>query len=517
MEKHLIRKLKKYPYIIIYGAGLVGGLAAKRLLANQLDEKIVGFAVSKRDRSVKQDDRIHGLLVYEIDELKGYAENALVLIATMPVLHEEIYRALKDRKFKNVISVTQRLYKSFCRNYIKDFRRKNPASFSQNSAIKILFMASDNSHTSGAFLCMTELCTMLLKNGFSVLVVLPVYGTGEKLLLRHKIPYTYISSNDWGYEISQNNALGKRAEFLIRQFSNCRAKRELVNLINRHSVSLVHCNTTYTYIGAVAAERCKVPFVWHLRENMENQGYRFFCETGALKLIKRSAEVIAVSHYIKNLAVFKDVRSMAVVYDAVEPGKKSLKERNILKEEIVQMLVVGAITPFKGQEDLIRACGVLVRRNVMNFCLKIVGTGESHYIDKLKAMVIEENLIDYVVFYGTSNDVYELYGQADIAFTCGAKEAYGRVTVEALLSGCLVIGVDAGATSELIRDGETGLLYEAGNITSLADCMMKAFLYPEDSGRIAKKGQVYARETFTKEIYLRQILDIYYKALEKSS
>ncbi len=515
MEKRFIKKLAKYNHIIIFGAGLVGELTAKRLQANQLSEKIVGFAVSDKNQDSIADDRKNGLHVYEIDELAEYAERSLVLIATMPVLHDEIYEILEKSKFRNIIPVTAKLYESFDRNYIQDFRKKNVHVSFRNSENTVLFMASDNNHISGAFLCMVELCEMLSENGFAALVVLPAYGTGEKLLRQKQIPYTYVSSKGWGYEIAKNNDFREKIKFLAGQLSNGRAKKELVTLMKKQSVSLVHCNTTYTYVGAAAARTCKIPYVWHLRENMENQGYRFFCRNRAWKLIKQSAKVIAVSNYIENLTGLKDGQLTTVIYDAVEQENRFLPDREILKKKTVQMLIVGAVTPFKGQEDLINACGILVKRNIVNFYLRIVGAGERHYVEKLKEKVCRAHLESHILFYGTSNDMYRLYGQSDIAFTCGAKEAYGRVTIEALLSGCLVIGINSGATAELIRNGETGLLYEPGNIDSLAGCMEKAIGSPEYSRTIAKRGQIFAEETFTRENSLRQVLNVYHTVLEK--
>ncbi len=512
MEKRFIKKLIKYDSIIIYGAGLVGGITAKRLLANQLVDKIIGFAVSKRTNAK---DVSTGIKIYEIDELQRYKENTLIIIATMPVLHNEIREILEKKKFQYVEVVTADLYESFCKNYIADFQEKNHRMFPQNVKQRILFMASDNNRTSGAFLCMIELCEMLKERGISILIVLPQYGTGEELLIQRNLRYTYIPSKDWGYEVSEDKNLCKKIYFAISRLTNYRAKTELVKIIREQSVQLVHCNTTYTYIGAVAARACGIPFVWHLRENMENQGYRIFGEKTGLKLMRKASQIIAVSEYIKNVMKEKIAGPITVIYDAVEAEKSLDKGRNVFNRPITQMLIVGAIVSFKGQMELIKACDILVKKGIMNFHLQIVGAGEKQYIEKLKKQVETCNLEKYISFYGVCSNVFELYGRSDIAFTCGAMEAYGRVTIEAMLSGCLAVGVNTGATPELIKDGETGLLYQAGNVESLAECIEEALSNPERSRRLAKSGQVYVSHTFTKENNLRQILKVYQEALNE--
>ena len=341
-EKYWIRKVAKYDYIILYGAGLVGGLTAKRLLANGLEHKIVGYAVSKRDQESPSGEKVNELYVYEIQELKRYAKEALVIVATMPVLHDVITRTLQEHGFEQYTLVTTKLYDSFCWNYIVDFRRTKTVSFPGNAQKRILFLASDNNRTSGAFLCMAELCEMIeeqrkrkqtgrAEEDFAALVVLPEYGTGEELLIQKEIPYTYIPSRDWGYEIAKDHDWIATMKFAVGQLSNYKAKRELMRLIREQSVSLVHCNTTYTYVGALAAKACGVPVVWHLRENMEHQGRRFFVRRWALRLLQQAEQIIAVSEYIRYLLPICCPEQIRVVYDAVDLGIASVRKRVILE------------------------------------------------------------------------------------------------------------------------------------------------------------------------------------------
>ena len=56
--------------MIIYGAGMVGELTYKRLLANGLERKILSFAISKSQKSMVEDNRLCGVPICEIDELR---------------------------------------------------------------------------------------------------------------------------------------------------------------------------------------------------------------------------------------------------------------------------------------------------------------------------------------------------------------------------------------------------------------------------------------------------------------
>lgn len=513
MKHGWIKLLTRYDHIILYGAGLVGGLVGNYLRANGLQKKIVGYAVSRKDQNKTS---LCGFRIYEIEELKARQNDSLVIVATLPELHREIQKVLSRLRFQKVLFVTEQLYKDLCTWAMQDFNRQNPVRFPSDAEARILFMSSDNSRTSGAFLCMAALCGQLKKRGIGVVIVLPSYGTGSSLLDENRIPYTYIQAKDWGFELAREKDWWEKIKFSAGLIGNYPAYRKISALLKEHQIDLVHCNTTYTYIGAAAAKRLGVPYVWHLRENLENQGCRIFAGRWAMNLMQKAAAVIAVSDYIKGLTAFRQPELVNVLYDPVETDEKYLRKREIFCGESVQMIIVGAIAPFKGQRELIEACAVLKRKTDIVFHLRIVGKGDKDYEKELWQLVKSYGLEDSISFYGISGRVYELYAQSDISFTCGGREAYGRVTIEAQTAGCLVIGVDSGGTRELIRDRETGYLYQGGSAESLAEVIRGAYFRPELSRRIARSGREYAVRTYTAEKNLREILDIYGKVLKRS-
>lgn len=513
-ESQLLFQIKKYDTVIIYGAGMVGELVLTRLKVHGQHDRILGFCVTKMAQKAEI-CTFCGLPVYEIADLKKYKENAIILVATLTNLHEEIKNILLEHQFEHLVFITGSAYEDLSGHYMETYNRDHPALFPLNTKTKIVFMASDNNVVSGAFLCMAELCVQLQNRGIGVMIILPYYGLGSSLLLQKKIPHTYILSKDWGYEIAKDHNYWEKVKFWIQLLSNRKAKKEIKQLLKVNQVDLVHCNTTFTYIGAIAAKECGIPYIWHLRENMENLGYRIFAYSKSLKLLQQAAKVIAVSDYIKGLMPFEKEGQICTVYDAVEREKNECSSREILKENIVRMIMVGVLAEHKEQKELIRACTILKKRTDITFHLLLVGKGENEYINELKALIHQGDLQDNISFYGASSNVYELYEQADISFTCGRKEAYGRVTIESLLSGCFVIGVDAGGTSELIQDGKNGYLYKAGDPESLADQIMRTVTNPELSRKMARFGQEHARKTYTKEKNIQQMINIYEEVLDR--
>lgn len=511
-EKQLMYMIKEYDHAIIYGAGMVGELVVRYLSMQGQKEKVLGFVVS-RIEGKKERDFVSGIPVYGINEWKEQREQVLVIVATLSDLHEEMGKRATELGFRHVIFIMEKLCKELSERYIQSYKNNYFLMFPPKAKARILFMASDNNKVSGAFLCMVELCVRLREHGIGTAVILPHYGTGISLLEEQNISYTYIESRDWAYQVEETRELWKKFQFIAGLLLNCKAKQELISLLREQRVELVHCNTTYTYIGAVAAKQCGIPFVWHLRENLEHQGYDIFWKKKALQLMQEAGKVITVSHYIKDLFSFEKDGLLEVLYDGVDMEKNEDFRHEILQGKIIQMIQVGVLIEYKGQKELIEACRILKERNMVNFRLLLVGKGLSNYVEELQRLVKKYELEENICFYGASSNVASLYTQSDISFMCSSKEAYGRVTIESQLSGCLVIGVDSGATPELIEDGKTGYLYKAGDVLDLAEKIQEAVTDLEKSREIARNGQIYAEKTYTKEKSIGQMISIYEEVL----
>ena len=96
-------------------------------------------------------------------------------------------------------------------------------------------------------------------------------------------------------------------------------------------------------------------------------------------------------------------------------------------------------------------------------------------------------------------------------------EAFGRVTVEAMLSGAFVIGSDSGATAELIKNNVNGFLYKQGSEKSLCEAIIKAITHPQETKAMARVAQENAKQIFTAENNARQIYEVYQDILKNEA
>ena len=143
--------------------------------------------------------------------------------------------------------------------------------------MKILLIASDNYSGSGAFLCLVDLCRLMEnKYGHQVKVLLPYKGDGNKMLREYDISYKMVKSFNWIIGIEERTKIRCKVESTIKKIVNVVAIMRIATLAKKEKYDVIHINTTYSYVGAIAAKLIKCPFIWHIREFVDEQGQQIW-------------------------------------------------------------------------------------------------------------------------------------------------------------------------------------------------------------------------------------------------
>lgn len=95
------------------------------------------------------------------------------------------------------------------------------------------------------------------------------------------------------------------------------------------------------------------------------------------------------------------------------------------------------------------------------------GIGTENYTELLKNKIKQFNLEKYIHMKGYTDNVWNTLKNYDVGFNCTKYEAFGRTTVEYLISGIPVIAANLGSNIELINDVKFGKLYEYSDIDDL--------------------------------------------------
>lgn len=138
------------------------------------------------------------------------------------------------------------------------------------------------------------------------------------------------------------------------------------------------------------------------------------------------------------------------------------------------LLYVGRISREKGLEMLVEAFRKLVDSGVA-VALAVIGDGP-YRAD------MEKSLCNYPALftgYLEGENLQRGYASADLFVFPSATDTFGNVVLEAQASGLPVIVSDEGGPRELMIDGETGIVFRAGNEESLVDAIRLAATDPK--------------------------------------
>jgi glycosyltransferase involved in cell wall biosynthesis len=156
-------------------------------------------------------------------------------------------------------------------------------------------------------------------------------------------------------------------------------------------------------------------------------------------------------------------------------------------------LFVGRLTPEKGVKTLLSAW----ERINSPRALKIVGEGP---LDKQAEAFCEGR--PYVQWLGhkTAAETKELMGAASaLVFPSEWYEPFGRVAIESFAKGTPVVASRLAGMTEIVQDGQTGLLCNAGDPEDLAAKLQWAFDHPAEMRAMRPKARAMYESRYTAE------------------
>ena len=167
------------------------------------------------------------------------------------------------------------------------------------------------------------------------------------------------------------------------------------------------------------------------------------------------------------------------------------------------------MTPAKGHHEAISALAELKALGI-EAELKVVGGGENDYSLHCRELVEKLGLQSEVTFISSVESPWELLSETEIFLQCSQHEAFGRVTVEAMLSKTPVVAKNSGGTPEIIKDGVTGFLYNSED--ELSSKILEALQHPSLSA-ITEKANNEALQRFNPKTIANQVFETYQSAL----
>jgi glycosyltransferase involved in cell wall biosynthesis len=199
-----------------------------------------------------------------------------------------------------------------------------------------------------------------------------------------------------------------------------------------------------------------------------------------------------------------DTSALAKIPD--EPRSHLFQDTKVPDNAFI-VAFAGRLVEEKGVQDIIAALAQL-----KSWPIHLVILGSGPYQKALMDLAEQRQLQDRVHFLGSkkSTEVYRYLRQVQVLALpshtrSNWKEQFGRILVEAMLSGAVVLGSDSGEIPRVIRGA--GLVFPEGNQDSLAQRLRRLYEDPRLLQKLASKGRRRALKHYTNEVIAAKTLE----------
>ena len=287
----------------------------------------------------------------------------------------------------------------------------------------------------------------------------------------------------------------------------------LVRCIRSNAVRVVHVQNFESLILCyVAAKITHSILVLHVRGDGPFERVQV--------LLRLPDHVITVSETLRRslLSRFKgqQLERLQRITTVIENGIALPKDTDPADTDTLNVLMVGALNAVKGQMEFIRDVWPLVRSRCAEPIQLVVvgGAPDATYHARLLEVIDECGYTD-VQLVGLDPDVGSWYRRAQIVVIYSIYEGLPRVALEAMSFGRPVVATRIVGNSEVVRDGENGLLVDRSNPEHTADAICSLLEDKALRVRLGNRGREdMLAERFSIRRSAREIESFYDEVLE---
>jgi glycosyltransferase involved in cell wall biosynthesis len=252
-----------------------------------------------------------------------------------------------------------------------------------------------------------------------------------------------------------------------------RSALRLRQIAKADGVDLIHANTTRASLLAIPTRRRRPPLLSHNRDWVPAGRL----SRSVLAVVGRGSDLVVansawVAAQFDGLRLRRPVR---VIHNPVDLRRfdPSSRDRAAARRELgvpadaTTLSMVAQLTPWKAQDDAIRALATLVggERDVV-----LLLAGSAKFADAgtqfdnpaferdLHALAARLGVAERVLFLGETDDVPSVLAATDVLLLPSWREAFGRVVIEGMAMGVPVVATEVGGPAEIIDPGIDGLL-----------------------------------------------------------
>jgi mannosyltransferase len=237
--------------------------------------------------------------------------------------------------------------------------------------------------------------------------------------------------------------------------------RSLLKLVMSRNYFVLHVHRNNEMLFALLLRMIGGKFKLVATRHAESKPSSF-----TLFLLKRADEVIALTPSMAQQLPMKSTVighgvNTTVFIPTPSRGLEGITQKNIIS-------VIGRVRKAKGQHIFMEAIAPILKRNPEWAALIIGRVDKPAFLEELKQIVKANNVENQVYFFDETSEIIPMYQGSTAVVVPSFTEGFSLVCLEAMACGSMVVATEnVGIHSELIRHGETGYLFPAGDAQKL--------------------------------------------------
>ncbi|GFP29956.1 hypothetical protein HKBW3S44_00767 [Candidatus Hakubella thermalkaliphila] len=211
--------------------------------------------------------------------------------------------------------------------------------------------------------------------------------------------------------------------------------------------------------------------------------------------VYRNIPTVVVSESTRQDLLRLGFRRVHVVHDGIDVTPLAEVPPPVEKANEPTVLYVGRVVPSKRVTDIVEAVG-LVRKDVPNVRLWVVGDGKAHYMANLRHQVERYKLDGHLRFWGkvSLEKKLELMKQAHVLALASVREGWGLVVIEANAMGTPAVVYNVHGLRDSVHHGETGLICAENRPRALAQALVSLLKDESQRTRLAQSALQWSRK-----------------------
>jgi len=360
-------------------------------------------------------------------------------------------------------------------------------------------------------------------------------------------PYQKYFVNEVNFDQVQYNL--KTLKALGRRFYSFEARRKIRKLIQDFKPCIAHIHSIYHYLSPSILHELKkqnIPIVMSMHDyqlispnlflfhnekidetTKKYKFYKIFLKKTkkksylasflymlqayfhlALQIYKKNVNLyVCPSKFMANKLIEYGINKNKITFlpHFTENNNFKILDQNAKDSKKPYFLYLGRLSEEKGLKILLKTF------NQLSYDLKIVGTGNFNLSKWQNCKNIE-----FLGFKEKAELIKLIKNAQAIILPSICYENCPLSILEAMAQGKPVIASRIGGIPELVEDGQTGYLFEPGNVEDLHQKIKLAVEHPEETKKMGERAKQIAKKVYNPQKHYQELIKIYEKLKNES-